>query len=140
MPRLPDWSRRLMEWADQARKEPLAWGETDCALTGAAAVAAQRGAHPAPELVGRYRTEAKAAAYLRRNGGLVAVVTRFMGPPLADPREAGRGDPVAFLDEGTPKLGVCFGEVVMARDAVGLASRPMGRLAREGALLAAWRT
>jgi hypothetical protein len=128
---LPDWSARFHQWLDQAAREPMEWGRTDCALTAAAAVEALTGKHPAPGLVGSYKTERGALGALKRLGGLDTLATKFLGEPLPTWKLAQRGDLVLFGEvdlRGAPsvdRLGVCVGAQIAARAELGLTFRPM---------------
>jgi hypothetical protein len=130
--RLPDWPERLMALLDAEAARPFAWGESDCVVGLAArGVEAVTGTDPCADLRGRYKTARGAAGLLRRLGGLEAAVAARLGPPLASPALAHRGD-VAMLEErGMPVLGLCVGNGRLAVKAPdGLAHRPMSRAVR----------
>jgi hypothetical protein len=87
--RLPDWPQRFVAFLEQRESRPFEWGANDCcgfaeadveALTGAVAVAG-----------GRWAADT-AAQRLRLERGLVAAVSARLGPPLASPAYAQRGD------------------------------------------------
>jgi hypothetical protein len=109
----------------------MVWGQTDCVLTVASAVEALTGEHPAPAMIGSYKTEKGALGRVKRLGGLDALATRYLGEPLLTPRLAQRGDVVLFALEDQPgkpsveRLGLCEGATILARGDRGLARRPM---------------
>jgi hypothetical protein len=98
---LPDWEARLVAWREGTMDDPeLVWGRNDCLLSAASAVEAQCGTHPAPELVGRHTTRARAMAFVRRAGGIGKVVERYLGPPLPHPGFRQRGDVLHLVVQG----------------------------------------
>lgn len=99
MPRPEGWPERLAAYLDRVAGEPSAWGarDGDCVLFAAGGIEAATGAHPCPEMVGAYADEAGARALVDAAGGLATLVTARLGPPLASPLLARRGDVVLFL-------------------------------------------
>lgn len=137
MAKLTDWPERLMRWhAAACALGPMAWGQDDCALISAAAVEAQTGRHPAPELIGRYKTQRGAMGFIRRAGGLGAVADKHLGARLENPALAQRGDVVLTrLPDGEERLGVNLGREITIRSLEGgMVDFPLG----EVELLAAW--
>lgn len=108
--RLQGWELALSAAVAEAEARPFVWGVHDCAtwafdvrraLTGLDAAAAWRG---------RYSTAAGSLRVIRRMGcaDMGAAVTLIMGAPLADVRQAQRGDLLLLVDE-VEALGVCLG-------------------------------
>jgi hypothetical protein len=130
-PLRPDWQSRLMAWLDEAGTQAEEYGRTDCALTAADAVLAQTDWDPAVGLRGRYKTAAGAARVIRRHGGLEALATAVLGPPLLSPLLAQTGDVALFAEPVTAggetreieRLGVIVQEHVWARADAGLTYR-----------------
>lgn len=89
-PRLPDWPTRLQSYLVAAARRPFVWGQFDCILFGAGAVAAMTGVDPAATWRGTYRTPKGAARVLTRAGfadvaaplsALFPAVSRAMARP-----------------------------------------------------------
>ena len=106
---------------------PFVWGKRDCALFAAAGVEALTGTHPCPWLVGKYHDREGAEAILAEHGGLEALATQLLGPPLSGAAFARRGDVVLFEEEGERRLGLCVGRQVACKHEAGLAMRSMRR-------------
>lgn len=111
--RVEDWPERLIAWVDRARTRTFQYGTWDCCLAAAEWVREATGLDFAEEYRG-YKTEAGAYRKMKAiaEGGVVEVVTRALGEPLASPKLAQRGDIVAVETEYGPALGVHLGESI----------------------------
>ncbi|ACB76713.1 DUF6950 family protein [Opitutus terrae] len=109
-PRLQNWPTALAAYLTASRTKKFAWGEHDCCLFSAGAIAAQTGEDPAAELRGTYHTAKEATALIRtRYEGSLWNVPEQHGLRLVDVRHAGRGDIVGDVLERRRILGVCAG-------------------------------
>lgn len=137
MPRHQDWPLRLARFLDARAELEFRWGSHDCALFAADWVLECTGTDHAAKFRGRYSTARGSAGALRRFGAgtLVATVTAALGPPLAAPLLAQRGDVAALVAEDrSVALGVVEGALAVYLEAGGgLARRPLVEAA------AAWR-
>ena len=122
MIRHQDWPTRLVEYIEQSRTVPFAYGSHDCCQFAAKAVAALTGENPAAAW--HYTNEIGAARLIVEAGGLEALITTAMGEPI-HPSQAGRGDVVLADLELGPTIGVCLGRTcAFATDPVGVVFRP----------------
>lgn len=135
--RLPDWPERLAAMFTAHAELPFRWGEHDCFIFAAAAVQALTGADPLGALRGQWYCRRSAAALLRATGGGIAgAVSSRLGPPMASPVWAQRGD-IVLVRGAAPGslhrrwLGVCDADRVRGPGPQGMASVGM-----EQALLA----
>ena len=124
MARVEGWERLLWEAVEDARATPFAWGTHDCAtwafdvrqlLTGEDAAKAWRG---------RYRTAKGAARVLRqvlKADSHASAASEILGPPLATPLMAQRGD-IVLRSEA---FGVCVGTECAYLAPEGLTFRPI---------------
>ena len=127
--RQPDWPMRFERFLAACRERPFAWGEHDCCLLVLDWIELATGRRPA-DTRGRYRDAAGAAAVMGERWGsddLIAVVSAELGPPLASPLLAGRGDVLAFRHGQRVWLGLCVGHHGVAVTAKGLGTLPLGR-------------
>jgi hypothetical protein len=130
--RPPGWRGRLDAHLAQAAVRPFAWGEQDCALFAAGAVAAITGEDPAAPWRGRYGSLRQGLQLLAAEAGVAdhaALAARLLTE--VPPEEAQIGD-VAVLDDGEPGgpgglplLGVVVGSRVAVLRADGLATVPL---------------
>lgn len=134
MPRRDDWPEQLAAAVDAARARPFAWGEHDCCLWAADAIAAMTGEDFAAGFRGAYSTAAGAVEILAHWGSLRGLAGRHLGDEIA-PRLAGRGDIVLAETDGRPSLGVCIGLVAAFTGADGLEFLAL----EDAACVAAWR-
>lgn len=119
--RLPDWRPRLQAWLTEVRDRPFAYGEHDCALFAAGAVAAMTGVDLAAEYRGRYGS-LKEGFNLAR-GGHLALLRQHL-EPIA-PALAQVGDIALIGEVGFPALGVFEGgQVLVLRERGGLGTIP----------------
>lgn len=124
MTRIEGWEARLAEEIEAARGKPFVWGQHDCAtwafdvrraLTGQDAAAAWRG---------RYSSAKGAVRTLRlvlRAASHAEAATAILGPPLAHPLSAQRGD-IVLADDA---FGVCAGADCAFLAPEGFAFRPI---------------
>jgi hypothetical protein len=93
MSRRPGWERALADYIEAARYRPFQWGRHDCLLFAAGAVCALTGDDLAGWLP-PYDNIHRARSLLREygDGALAAAVSKYLGPPLAGPLFARRGD------------------------------------------------
>lgn len=125
-PRLRDWPERLAELVELRRFAPFVWGQHDCMLWGADAVAAMCGVDPAEPWRGTYATEAEAEAILQAEGGQIALIRRALGHAGTVPAaQAQRGDVALVVRGNLPSVGVVLGGVVAAPGLEGLAFLPL---------------
>ena len=133
--RVPDWPARFDHFLAARRERPFQWGDHDCCLFALDWIEEATGRRLA-EVRGLYCDADGAAALLRARwgtGDLTALATLMLGPPLASPLLAGRGDLLAFRHGGNVWLGLCAGPVGVAPGKRGLVTLPLGRA------VAAWR-
>lgn len=109
--RVPRWPEQLLDYVEQRRHMPFAWGQNDCVSFAAGAVSAMTGAPAASLLPVEWATERQALRALESTGGLEAAVTRVLGPALQGlaARRAPRGSVVLVELQGRPTLGVSMG-------------------------------
>ena len=146
MTRLPDWRLRFDALVTERMCAPFAWGSNDCVLFAADNVLALTGVDLAQGLRG-HTNALGAARYLRRHGGLAALVERALGP-ACHAAGATQGDVVMVLmvlmvlkgdGSGTgcatrSALGVCLNpQTAIGPGVDGLLQIPMARA------LCAWR-
>lgn len=132
----PDWSPRLMAWHDRGMNEPMMYGQTDCVLTCCDAICAQTDFDPGADMRGTYSTAAGALRIIREWGSLEAMFSAFLGPPLAHPLKAQRGDvglftePVIFEGDAVDleRSAVVMGARIACRSDFGLTHRPVTAL------------
>lgn len=95
--RLDDWPGRLHALMRQRRFVPYAYGSNDCFWFCQAAILAMTGTDILPG-VDRPASRMAAARFLVAGGygDIEGLVTFLLGPPLASPKLAGRGDIVSF--------------------------------------------
>lgn len=121
----PGWEVRLYDRIEDARGRPFAWGAHDC-VTWAADVMAVLTDTPslADKWRGKYKTARGAAGVLRRRGftSYSEAVTAQLGPPLAAPALAQRGDVMAGPDGA---IGICIGYQAAFIGPEGLTFRPI---------------
>ncbi len=99
-----DWEAALAEYVAARRDWPFAWGEHDCFLFVAGAIAAMTGFDPAVPYRGRYRSMRGSLRVLRKGPGTLENLVDGLFPRV-EPAFARRGD-VAWYQGG---LGVVLG-------------------------------
>mgnify|MGYP000013990542 CR=1 FL=1 len=130
--RLRDWPERLHALLAARKDQPFAWGTHDCCTFAADAVHALTGLDPLGTLRGSYSTAAQAAHRLATLGGLQAVVTDRLGPPVR-PVFAAVGDVLLIDNAGRELLAICNGACAVAPGPQGLMT------IAAPAIVAAWR-
>lgn len=108
--RLPDWQLRFSDFGKARGSMPFAWGSNDCCTFAAAAVEALTGVNPMAR-VPAYDSALAAARLIEEGGGLRALATSLLGPPVPSIMAA-VGDVVLVLNEGREALGICNGTCV----------------------------
>lgn len=112
--RLPDWPERLDAVIESARHRPFIWGQHDCCLFVADAVAAITGVDFASDWRDQYGDVIDARQLIRKCGfrsftDLVSVLCQASGWPEITPARAGRGDVCILILDSTEHLCLCTG-------------------------------
>lgn len=130
MERLPDWEDRLHALIVEKHDEPFRWGKHDCALFGAAVVAAITGEDHGAPFANRYDDAEGAARALRKYGK--GTITKTFDAHL-DRRAVAllrRGD-LAMQGEGMQSsIGVVIGNDALFVGDMGLERRDRSTWAR----------
>jgi hypothetical protein len=66
--KVPNWEERLMLWAEAKRREPWAWGETDCGNLAREALRIVYGCSVVQTFPLQYKSRAEAIRWLRELG------------------------------------------------------------------------
>lgn len=143
MRRLEDWPERLAAFVEERRAKPFRWGQNDCALFAADAVAAVTGVDLAERWRGRYSDEVT-ALQMGLQGASAHLATGDVGGALRDmaslcldgevaPALARRGDVLLVQHERGESLAVCIGMHAAAPGRRGVVFLP------RSAWLACWR-
>lgn len=127
-----DWVERLHACIEAHRERAFEWGVHDCARFASKCIDAITDGETGAELAAQYTDERSAFAFMAREGGLEAAVTRRLGEPVR-PLQARRGDVVLLPSEDGEGLGVCMGELIVALRPDGFVWLPLDRA------LKAWR-
>jgi hypothetical protein len=121
MMREQDWVSRMWQTIAKLERVPFEYGKFDCAVFAGRCVDA---------ITGSAFTEAfgvsdkrSAIAFLRREGGLEAAVTRRLGEPV--PGYAARRGDVCLIDKKT--LGICTGPTIAVLGNSGVEYLPLAR-------------
>lgn len=109
--RYPNWTARLRVELMASYGRPFRYGETDCVQLAARFVEAISDRRATLE---RYAGRREAIAYLRREGGIEAAVTKRLGPPVPA-QQARLGDVVLVKNFGRRFLGIHVGHDVVAQ-------------------------
>lgn len=128
------WESGLNGCIESALTRPFQWGQHDCCLFAADAVAAITGRDPAEDYRGRYASAAQAARLLDRLGGIESLSANAGFEEIL-PALASRGDIALVENDGNLLLGVVdmTGRRVAVPGAQGLLFLPLS------SALAAWR-
>jgi hypothetical protein len=145
--RIAGWEHALANYVEAARHVPFAWGRHDCLLFATGAMKLLTGIDPVDWLP-EYSNPGEAYVLLRRyaGGDVDAAITKYLGPPLASPLMARRGDIACVL----PLTRNDFGEdatPVIRQKTLGVVTGPHVAVAGVNALtfipvtqaIAAWR-
>lgn len=120
--RRDDWHERLHAELERARTRVFSWGDHDCALFVARCFDAMCGTETVAEIREHYHDEPSGRVWLASEG-FPALITRWLGEPMPNPRYAQPGDVVLFrnaLDE--PTLGIIVGHQLLAAEGVGFSA------------------
>lgn len=90
--RRPDWQDCLALAMCDAAMAPFEWGANDCCLFAANCVRAITGHDPAASYRGSYHTYLGAERFIRRAGGLVAIVQACLPDAEVPWQQARQGD------------------------------------------------
>ncbi len=126
--RRTDWRQRLRAFAMSRHREPFAWGQNDCALFAADAVAAVTGHDFGASFRGAYASASQALRVLAPFGGLQGLASAALGQPVGG-QFAGVGDVCLVHFDGRECLGVCNGVEVLGPGASGMAHAPLSAAA-----------
>lgn len=129
--RLADWHPRLVAYLAGVRATPFAYGQHDCALFAAGAVAAMTGVDLAASWRGRYSSLKAGLKLVGRDGAAdhVAVARAHLEP--VHPAFAAVGDLAVILEADVPAFGIFEGQHIFVLRETGL-----GLVPREAATLA----
>lgn len=130
MKRRSDWRSRLVAVVDAAMREPIVWGQRDCALFMGDIVEAIIGTNPAASFRGTYSTRDDGFAALNAAG--YADIADFVSKHFEEihPSQARRGD-IAIVREGDIALAGFFEkERIGALALTGYATVPRARAER----------
>lgn len=89
--RKEDWAKRLSAFLDERRDMPFEWGKNDCLTFLAKAAEAMTGVDYYAEYSG-YSNEEEANLKLNQNGGIIAIINKYLGGGTKNVLTAGRGD------------------------------------------------
>ena len=127
MKRRPDWMARLSESVEVAKLLPFQYGTHDCCLWAAHCVDVMCDTTFAKDIKERinYNSEETANAAITASGGLLALVTEFLGKPeravWASP-----GDVVLARDGEQTIVGIVVGHSIIVPTKMGLMPLPYG--------------
>lgn len=123
--RYPDWPTRLAIFIRERRSLPYAYGRNDCCTWVQDWVLAATGTDLMPGVV-RPASRIAGARFLLAGGygDVEGLATRVLGPPLAGPKKAGRGDVVSFWADDEMHLAVVAGVSAATPAVEGLAWVP----------------
>lgn len=122
----------LAEFLAAGAQTPFEWGKEDCCLFACDWVLSQRGVDPARRFRGRYATEKQARRIIRREGGLLAVVS-------AEMTAAGLTETIDPLPGDVGVVATDQGEALAIRSRVGwVAKAPFGITAAQFIVMKAW--
>lgn len=124
-----DWQWRLAAYIDEVRTRSFIWGQHDCALFAAGAIAAMTGHDLAAGWRRKYCSSRGAARVLRREGyrDVAALAAAFLSP--VPPLSADIGDVAIIADpDGRPALGIVIGAHIAGAGADGLKFEPRSAL------------
>ena len=128
MIRKPDWRLRFDAFLSQRQSVPFRWGENDCCLFAADCVLAITGVDLAVEFRGMGAR--RSARFVRAAGGLEALVSRYLGFPIAA-QDAAQGDVVQVRTGKRMAIGIRADAAhVVGPGAAGLVWLPLARANR----------
>jgi len=119
------WRGRLADYLAAVRGRPFRYGEHDCALFAAGAVAAMTGDDPAAGLRGKYRTMRAGLSAVQKAGFLDHVdMAKALWPSIPAIR-AQVGDLAVVETDAGGALGVVGGPMIFVLRREGLAQLPL---------------
>lgn len=122
--RRPDWERHLMAAIEHT--PGFAWGEADCCTFAARVVEAMTGHDLLAVFRGRYQNARGALRFINQGGGLQALISERLGPPLPRVALAYRGDIVlARTPTGEQTVAICAGDKLAAQGLAGAVFLPL---------------
>lgn len=124
--RREDWSEKLAEMISACRAKEFSYGDHDCCLFVARCVDAMCDTHYEEQIFAKYKyqSEEEANKHIENDGGLLEMVTDFLGDPM--PRAfAMPGDVVLLRDNGQAVLGIVEAHNAVAASKVGFVSLPL---------------
>ncbi|EKF43973.1 hypothetical protein NA8A_04155 [Nitratireductor indicus C115] len=133
MNRYSFWQSALLDYVEENKARPFAWGAFDCALFAAGAVAAMTGEDIASGYRGRYTSLAGGLRLLKRDGFASHADLAAAHLPEIHPSQAQVGDIAAVPahDAGLFALGIVQGErIILLREEGGLGSADFFEAAR----------
>lgn len=89
--RKDNWPELLSAYLSERRKMPFKWGENDCLQFASRCVERLTGDNFYEEYLG-YTTKEGAEAVLAEHGGVIAIITRYLGQGTRNFLTATRGD------------------------------------------------
>lgn len=87
----------LLKFWEHSQSTPFVWGQCDCVLWMAQYIEAKTGRHPATDVIGSYDRAFGARRIIMQAGGLLSLVSRYMGDFEA-------GSEVGIFKVGNTKL------------------------------------
>lgn len=124
----PGWQARLAACLAASARSDFGLGKLDCALHGAAALAAMTGVDLAAPYRGRYRTLRGGLRHLRRDGYADHIALAAAHLRQREPGEAPQpGDLAVVETDAGPALGVVQGASLYLRSPAGLGLLPVSR-------------
>lgn len=124
--RREDWSSKLSAYIESVRGKDFVYGEHDCCLFVARCVDAMCDTFYEEKVLAKYKydSEEKANEHINNDGGLIEMVTDFLGDPV--PRAfAMPGDVVLLRDNGEAVLGIVEAHNAVAASKGGFISVPL---------------
>lgn len=124
--RRQDWSAKLSEMILLHRSKEFSYGYHDCCLFVARCVDAMCDTHYEEQIIAKYKyqSEEEANRHIENDGGLLEMVTDFLGDPM--PRAfAMPGDVVLLRDNGEAVLGIVEAHNAVAASRNGFISVPL---------------
>lgn len=127
--RVWNWVERLHAAIDRQSEAPFDYATLNCALFAAENVDAVLGDESkyAEAIRAEFADEAGARAFMDREGGLEAAVTKRLGEPVAW-WHLRRGDVALIETPEGPALGTCLGDVIILLGPDGIASLKLDKV------------
>ena len=97
--KVPHWEDRLLLWAEAKRREPWAWGETDCGNLAREALRIVYGCSVVQTLPLRYKSRTEAIRWLRELGQPLGQYLLDYGARVVPIAEVQGGDIVNFTQQ-----------------------------------------